>query len=79
MFYLKEKHGLRFFYVNRVTLKIFRAAGDSTTPEAVAFVQSDLDVISQWAAANELPISLPKCCTLHYGARSSRHQYILGG
>ena len=56
-----------------------KAAGDSTTPEAVAFVQSDLDAISQWAAANELLISLPKGCTLHYGARSSRHQYILGG
>ena len=56
-----------------------KAAGDSTTPEAVAFVPSDLDAISQWAAANELLISLPKCCTLHYGARSSRHQYILGG
>ena len=25
------------------------------------------------------PSACQKCCTLHYGARSSRHQYILGG
>jgi hypothetical protein len=54
-------------------------AGDVTTSDDVALVQSDLDAISEWSVANELPISLPKCCALHYGSSNSKHQNVLSG
>jgi hypothetical protein len=56
-----------------------KVAGDVTTSDDVANVQSDLDAISEWSVANELPISLPKCCALHYGSSNSKHQYVLSG
>jgi hypothetical protein len=56
-----------------------KVAGDVTTSDDVALVQSDLDAISEWSVANELPISLPKCCALHYGSSNSKHQYVLSG
>ena len=56
-----------------------KVAGDVTTSDDVAHVQSDLDAISKWSVANELPISLPKCSALHYGSSNSKHQYVLSG
>jgi hypothetical protein len=49
-----------------------KVAGDVTTSDDVANVQSDLDAISEWSVANELLFSLPKCCALHYGSSNSK-------
>jgi hypothetical protein len=61
-------------YLSIMTLTVYGLALRMLSVD-VALVQSDLNAISEWSIANELPISLPKCCALHYGSSNSKHQY----
>ena len=56
-----------------------KAVAEAASSESAALVQCNLDAIEGWSIENKLPISLPKCSVLHYGAKNAKKAYTLGG
>ena len=56
-----------------------KAVGEVASTESAALVQCDLDAIEDWSIKNKLPISLPKCSVMHYGAKNAKRSYTLSG
>ena len=53
--------------------------GDAGDDQQCDSVLCDLDAVYDWVEENELPLSLPKCVSLHYRHRNHQRQYALGG
>jgi len=48
-----------------------------TSPMDSDDLQSSLDRLSDWSAANRLPMAPPKCRVLHLGKNNPRRKYVL--
>ena len=55
-------------------VKIFKVL---TSPMDSDDLQSSLDRLSDWSAANRLPMAPPKCRVLHLGKNNPRRKYVL--
>ena len=42
-------------------------------------LQSDLDVLGDWAIRNQMPFNINKCKVLHVGRKNVRYEYRLMG
>ena len=56
-----------------------KGLGRIAEPWDTDLVQYDLDAIGIWSTQNMLPLSLDKCCVLHYGYYNPRQEYTIGG
>ena len=56
-----------------------KGLGRIAEPWDTDLVQYDLDAIGIWSTQNMLPLSLDKCCVLHYGYHNPRQEYTIGG
>jgi len=54
-----------------------KLVGEIETDSDTVEIQSDLDNLSEWSEVNDLPLSLPKCCCMHYGKNNPQCNYTL--
>ena len=47
--------------------------------ENTLFAQEDQDAISNWSVDNNLPLSVTKCCVLHFGSHNPMREYMFNG
>ena len=55
-----------------------KAVGEISSNNGTVDIQADLDAIAEWSEVNQLPLSLPKCCCIHYGKKNPNHKYTIG-
>ena len=55
-----------------------KAVGEILSNNGTVDIQADLDVIAEWSEVNQLPLSLPKCCCIHYRKKNPNHKYTIG-
>ena len=56
-----------------------KAVGKSDTEKDHALMQADLNAIGSWSEDNQLPLSIAKSVSLHYGCNNQRMSYQING
>ena len=51
-----------------------KAVGEISSNNGTVDIQADLDAIAELSEVNQLPLSLLKCCCIHYGKKESKSQ-----